>query len=87
MEKTKMREPPWSMNFADVLSALNVNPDKGLSAGEAKRRRKQYGANRLKEAKAKSAWLILADQFKNLIVLLLADASVLSLAFGDGTGG
>jgi Ca2+-transporting ATPase len=47
-------------------------------------RRRRHGPNRLHEARARSAWAILADQFRSLLVALLAVAAALSLAFGSG---
>jgi Ca2+-transporting ATPase len=78
-----MQDAPWAMPFEKVLSELNVDPEKGLSDREVKKRRKQYGRNRLREAKKKSAWLIFTNQFKSLIILLLSAAAVLSFAFGQ----
>ncbi|HEY7535162.1 MAG TPA: cation-translocating P-type ATPase, partial [Thermodesulfobacteriota bacterium] len=74
---------PFSQSWETALKNLNVSLDKGLSTGEVKRRLKQYGRNRLREPKKKSAWLILANQFKSLIVLLLGAAALLSFAFKD----
>jgi Ca2+-transporting ATPase len=48
---------------------------------------RQYGPNRLAEAKKKSMATILLNQVKSLIVLLLAAAAILSCAFGDWTEG
>lgn len=76
-------ERPWARPGETVLGELNVTAVKGLSATEARRRSRQYGLNRLREAKKKSAWSILTDQFKNFIIALLAAAAALSFAFGD----
>lgn len=76
-------ERPWARPGETVLGELNVTAEKGLSATEARRRSRQYGLNRLREAKKKSAWSILTDQFKNFIIALLAAAAALSFAFGD----
>ncbi|MBD3182084.1 HAD-IC family P-type ATPase, partial [Candidatus Poribacteria bacterium] len=51
------------------------------------KRLKEYGPNRLREAKSKSVLLIIIDQFKSLMVLLLAAASCLSFIFGDWVEG
>lgn len=58
-------------------------PDTGLSSEEARKRLKLFGPNRLKEKKKKGALLILIDQFKSLILLLLATAAFLSFIFKD----
>jgi Ca2+-transporting ATPase len=66
-----------------VLRDFDVEPTKGLSTSEVRTRLKKYGPNRLKEAKGKSALIVLLNQFKSLIVLLLAAAALVSIAFGD----
>ncbi len=43
--------------------------------------------NRLREAKVRSAWLILAEQFKSLMTVLLVGAGVPSFALGDWAKG
>ncbi len=76
-------ETPWSQPAEDVLEALQVAREKGLSPQEVEARRRRHGANRLREMRTKSAWRILLDQFKNLIIVLLGAAAGLSLIFGD----
>jgi Ca2+-transporting ATPase len=78
---------PWSRSWQEVLEALDVSAESGLAAAEINRRRKQYGPNRLRHAESRSAWLILADQFKSLIVMLLVAAAALSFAFGEWVDG
>jgi Ca2+-transporting ATPase len=79
---------PWSRDAGDVLKTLAVSAEAGLDDAEVRRRRKEYGPNRLREAKKKSLRVILANQFKSLIILLLTAAAVLSFSFTrwlDGT--
>jgi len=64
-----------------------VSAEAGLDPSEVRRRRKRYGPNRLREAKAKSGWVILADQLKGLMTLLLTVAAVLSFVLGDWVEG
>ena len=73
----------FAHQLEEIVKCLDVSLDRGLSVAEAKKRLKQYGPNRLQEAVGKSAWLILLNQFKSLIVLLLALAALLSFIFKD----
>lgn len=66
----------------DVLSALEAEPD-GLSEAEAERRLEAYGPNALEAAKPASAWQILLDQLRSLVVLLLFAAALVALLLGD----
>jgi Ca2+-transporting ATPase len=83
----KIPDKPWSLSWQEVLKDLNVSGEKGLEEAEATRRRRQYGPNVLREAKKKSGWLILANQFKSLMTGLLTVATALSFLFGDWVEG
>jgi len=74
---------PWTLSSEKILNSLGTDPENGLTKTEARKRLKQYGANRLRKIKKKSAWTILLNQFKNVIILILAAASVLSFILGD----
>ncbi len=67
---------------AEVLSALGVARERGLSKIEVEARRRRHGPNRLRRIRARSAWRILLDQFQSTLVLLLAVAAALSVPFG-----
>ncbi|MBD3401416.1 HAD-IC family P-type ATPase [candidate division GN15 bacterium] len=71
----------WSESVDDVLSRLDVDPEQGLSESECERRRRTHGRNRLRESERRSTWEILVDQFKSIIIGLLAAAAILSAAF------
>jgi Ca2+-transporting ATPase len=77
------QHPFWSRSAEDVLGTLGVEKERGLSLPEVQQRQQEYGKNTLKAAAAKSALAIILDQFKNLIVVLLLAAAILSLFFGD----
>ncbi len=74
---------PWAVSSQALLDTLRVSKQTGLDAAKVRDRQTQYGLNRLQETKRKSAWLILADQFKSLIVALLAVAAAVSFAFHE----
>ena len=72
-----------SRTASDVLEDLSVEPDRGLDEGEVQRRRKEHGRNRLSEAETASPWKILADQFKSLVIAILAVAAIVSFAMDE----
>jgi Ca2+-transporting ATPase len=74
---------PWSRAAEEVLRAFDVSAGEGLRGDEVGARRRRYGRNQLSEPPPMSAWKVLANQFKSLIIGLLAVAAVLSFAFGD----
>ncbi|MCA9905493.1 MAG: HAD-IC family P-type ATPase, partial [Anaerolineae bacterium] len=81
------QHPPSTQTSAAVLDALGVERAPGLTEAEAHARRERFGPNRLVEFKPRSAWAILVEQFKSVIVLLLLVASALSFAFEDNLEG
>lgn len=83
----ELLDKPWTYSKEDLLKAFEVSSDQGLNTADVKDRHKQFGPNRLRKAKAKSVWLILADQFKSLLTLLLGVAALLSFIFGDWVEG
>ena len=76
-------EKSWTLPVEQVLQSLDVDSETGLASDEVNRRREKYGHNRLRESQRRSAWEILVEQFKSLIVGLLIVAAVLSFVFGE----
>ncbi len=69
-----------SQTQAEVLKQLSVDPALGLSTPEATTRRGQYGENKLREKKKKSTFQRFLDQFKDVMILILIAAAVVSFA-------
>ena len=65
------------------MAAL-ATPHSGLTSDEAARRLEQYGPNELQAVAHASAWHSLASQFKNVLVVILLAATVLSGLLGHG---
>lgn len=80
-------EEPWAASVADVLQALQVRAETGLSDVEAQRRLEEFGPNQLRRHASRSTWHILWDQFASLIVVLLAAAAAAAFAFGETVEG
>ena len=72
----------YHLNIDEVLSQFNSTADRGLSKAEASRRLMEYGPNELQAARRISPWAILFEQFKNILVLILLIAVVLSAFLG-----
>ncbi len=62
----------------DVLKTLQTS-EKGLTEQEIKQRQEQYGLNDLMEEKEASVFKIFIDQFKDLLVLILIAAALISM--------
>ncbi|HKK31841.1 MAG TPA: HAD-IC family P-type ATPase, partial [Alphaproteobacteria bacterium] len=74
---------PFLRDTREVLDQWDVEAEEGLGEQEARQRRERFGPNRLKASQRKSAWAILLDQFKSLVILLLLAASATAAAFGQ----
>jgi len=66
----------------EVLSTLNSNR-RGLTPAEASRRLAEFGPNELVEKHKISPWAIFLEQFKNLLIIILLVAVVLSAVLGE----
>lgn len=62
-----------------VLSRLEVEQHQGLSEEMVKARLEQYGPNELQEEAKPSPFLILLNQFKSIVMLILAAAALVAL--------
>ncbi|HSH64294.1 MAG TPA: cation-transporting P-type ATPase, partial [Bacteroidia bacterium] len=87
MGNIKLNIIPYSVEPEAVISALQSEGTNGLSASEAQKRLKEYGANKIEAKKGKSVWLIFLSQFKSPIVWLLVFAAGLSFYFGEWLDG
>ncbi len=73
----------YQLDAKTVLEILDVQKDQGLSAAEVECKQKQYGLNIINHANRKSSWVILLDQLRSLLTVLLLSAAALSFAFHD----
>lgn len=74
---------PWTISIDEVINSMDVDPETGLSGEDVKSRQDLFGKNRLQTEEDRSILQIAVDQFKSLIILLLAVSAVISLIFGD----
>ena len=66
-----------------AVKELGSNSASGLNQAEAARRLSELGRNELIERGIKSPWLIFLDQMKELMVVILIVAAVISALLGD----
>lgn len=78
------RERQWyRASAAEVFDQLGSRKDAGLTVAEVQQRLLEYGANELTRAHV-SAREVFAAQFKNLLIVILIIAVVLSAILGRG---
>ena len=74
----------WAREWGEVARELEVDPAQGLGAGQVRRRLRRYGRNRPAKARSRSAWRILLDQFRSVLIVFLTLAAGLSSPWGSG---
>ncbi|MDD1639709.1 MAG: HAD-IC family P-type ATPase, partial [Methanomicrobiales archaeon] len=74
--------PPHALPGTEVLEPLGTDTG-GLDPGEALHRLDVHGPNRLEEKQRVSPLLLLARQFTDLLILVLAVAAVISAVLGE----
>ena len=79
---------PHNLHYSEVLQRLKVNPDTGLDHDETRNRLNEYGRNILREGKKKSDLQRFFEQFKDVMIIILILAAVISfvVAWYDGEG-
>ena len=74
-----------ALGVDQVALILDVDPDRGLEAGEARRRLREYGPNRLQRTGEDPWYRVLARQFADVLIFILLIAAVVSVAVGEVT--
>ncbi len=81
----KAAQPPelYQGTISQVLDVQGVDQTQGLSEAEIGQRREQFGLNKLAEEKKVPLYKRILDQFKDVLVLILIIAAVISGFLGD----
>lgn len=72
------------VSLPELSRSLNTNPN-GLDSSTVQKLLLKYGKNLLAETKKKTVWLIILDQFIDLMILILIAAAIISAFLGDYT--
>ncbi|HEY4674429.1 MAG TPA: cation-transporting P-type ATPase, partial [Candidatus Bathyarchaeia archaeon] len=76
------QENVWhALNVEEILKKLETS-ERGLTKTEAEKRLSEYGANELKKRKRISPLQIFLAQFKNIFVIMLSAAIIISVIIG-----
>ena len=78
-------EKPWhNLTTRETFDYMASSSD-GLTSSEAQHRLEEYGFNELGDEGKISPWLMLLEQFKNILIIILLFAVVLSAFLGEIT--
>jgi len=79
-----MAKDIWhSMEVSEALSKFETDAHRGLTAAEAQKRLERYGPNELQKEEGVSPWVLLLNQFKNILIVILLLAIGLSALVGE----
>jgi magnesium-transporting ATPase (P-type) len=73
----------WHQTDTPGILRLLDGTDKGLSGREATRRLLSFGPNEIIKGKNKAAWVIFLTQLKDLMIMVLIGAAIISAVVGD----
>ncbi|MEP7291595.1 MAG: cation-translocating P-type ATPase [Chloroflexota bacterium] len=73
----------YRLDVNSALSELKTDPNLGLSDADAARRREEHGANKLPAGQKVNLAELVVGQFKNIMVIILLVAAIISLLVGD----
>jgi Ca2+-transporting ATPase len=76
--------PSWHTLSVDAVYSYLESTPTGLTEAEAAQRLTEYGPNELQAARRVSPWVILFEQFKNVLIVILLVATALSAFLGHG---
>ncbi|MES2930726.1 MAG: HAD-IC family P-type ATPase [Patescibacteria group bacterium] len=82
MEHNNLLRQPWSVDIADIFTALKTSPD-GLQEGEIEERLALYGKNAFKRYEKKSALVIFLKQLTSPLIFILIGAAVITGLLGE----
>jgi Ca2+-transporting ATPase len=73
----------YSLSAEECAKELEVEPTKGLSAGDAEKRLREYGPNEFEQAKKESVLVAFLRQYRPLMQLVLVGAAAVSVIIGE----
>ena len=72
-----------AVQIVELLKNFSVNPERGLSQGQAEQRLSHIGPNVLPVAAPRATWLKFLDQFKSLFIIVLGVAAAVAALVGN----
>ncbi|MFU8802290.1 MAG: cation-transporting P-type ATPase, partial [Bradymonadaceae bacterium] len=74
---------PWhTYDTSEVFEEVGVDPERGLSQEEARRRLEEFGPNQVEAARETPWYKVLIKQFLDPLIYLLLLAALVALVFG-----
>src|SRR5512132_4024444 len=84
---TRPEHPPWyGMDVRAVTQDLDVDPGRGLSAGDSAERLRTHGPNKLAGAKKESGFRAFVRQYQDFMQLILLGAAIVNALVTDDAG-
>ncbi|MFO8191824.1 MAG: calcium-translocating P-type ATPase, PMCA-type [Bacillota bacterium] len=78
---------PHHEDLKTILETLQVDPERGLDSNEIEKRLAEHGENQLQETKKKTNLQRFIEQFKDVMILILIAAAIISFFVSYHEGG
>ena len=78
-----MDQDYYKLDLHNLVEKFSVDRDKGLNQSDVQKRLNKYGQNKIREAKSVSAWKVLLNQLRDILIIILIVASGLAFLIGD----
>ncbi len=75
-----------SENIDSIIKSLETDAARGLSVSDVNEKRARFGENKLKEKKKKTNFQRFADQFKDVMIIILIIAAIISFVIACTEG-
>jgi len=73
----------YQLTIEDIAEELKTDLEQGLSTENAQKRLQEVGLNQLEEKKSRTVWEMFLDQFKDVLVVILLVAALISFILGE----
>ena len=83
MSKEQKRQAFYTQSPEEVLKVVDAT-EQGLSSSEAEKRLAEFGHNELEEGEKRSILVKFIEQFKDLMIIILVAAAILSVVTSGG---
>jgi Ca2+-transporting ATPase len=82
-ESSTGQERWYALTAQETAQKLNVEPEKGLSAGDAQQRLQQYGPNMLAGKPKEPGWQAFLRQYRDFMQIILVGAAIINQIFTE----
>ncbi|MGM0420376.1 MAG: cation-translocating P-type ATPase [Bacillota bacterium] len=73
----------YQEDIHNLLEEFTADQEAGLNKDQVEQKLKKYGKNKMKKSKGVSAWKVLLNQLRDILIIILIVAAILAFLIGD----